>query len=137
MVDSVVLIQQATGGDGCCGGVVNDDFIRMPEADEHGEHADCDAAAYRTLCAEYGDDLAINYVDPKNSFALVGYFARHWWARDITAREALGQLALAIKPGAWFCNGKWLNPDGEITGDAVCARIGRCRSRAGGRAGGI
>lgn len=129
MPDDIMVIQIASGGgDGCCGGVVNDDFLGMPGADEltcaNGTHTD---RIYRQLRDTYGDRLDINMVDPKNTIAIVRYLIGSWRKKQISAAQVGRNVALGIRPGAWFYNGRWLNPDGSTTEEAILDRIHRRR----------
>lgn len=132
MPDDLMVIQISSGGgDGCCGGVVNDDFLGMAGADEltcaNGDHTD---RIYRRLRDIYGDRLAINMVDPKNTIAIVGYLIRSWRTGHVSGAQAAKNLALGIRPGAWFYNGSWLNPDKTTAEGEILDRVHRAREDA-------
>lgn len=124
MTDEIMVIQIASGGgDGCCGGVVDDDFLSMPGARELTcANGDDTGRIYRRLRQMLSDSLEINMVDPKNTIAIVGYLLRSWTKRHISARQFARDLVFGIRPGAWFYNGNWLNQDGA-TADEILDRV--------------
>src|SRR5699024_5356474 len=119
-----MVLRDTTGGGSCCGGFLNDEFISMPEAYcESREDTMQVGRLYRSLHDSYGDDLDVHQVDPRNTFAILGYMLRWWHEGQITAAELGHQLLFDIRPGAWFYNGRLLNSERSPRDVAILDRV--------------
>ncbi|MFB4164923.1 hypothetical protein ACE1TI_14105 [Alteribacillus sp. JSM 102045] len=66
---------------------------------------------YRELRALYGDEIEIIYLDPRNTFSIIGYFLRHWKAGSIRFSECCKAVFFEVRRCSFFYNGQLLNPD--------------------------
>ncbi|MFG6147142.1 hypothetical protein [Halobacillus sp. B23F22_1] len=108
MVEVVIIRPEKEIGMGCCGGVCGEGFIEMKdEFNHHDEDRQRMGELYRALSNQFGNQIEITYVDPRNLFAIALYFIKQLKYRHITLIEAAENLIRHIKYNAVFVNGKY------------------------------
>lgn len=131
MKDEIMVIRMTpqVGGD-CCGGLADDEFICMSDTfvDVRAEMEQI-GVVYRRIHQQYGDEIDVTYLDPRNNFAILGYLLRRWKGRFIHFPEFCKSLFFGIRRGAFFYNGHWMNPDQTIDGGKILAQIKGIREK--------
>ncbi|UOR11036.1 hypothetical protein [Halobacillus amylolyticus] len=108
MVEIMIIRAEKEIGMGCCGGICGDGFIEMKdEFKHHDPDRQLMGEFYRRLEATYGDQILINFLDPRNIFAIGMYFMKQVKDRHIPLFKAIKHFSLHIKYNAVFINGKY------------------------------
>lgn len=124
----VILVREwdaQMGGSGCCGRLGGLDCdVGEPETYAH-TRRDMDAmgVVYRALRSEFGDDVALEVVDPRNTVWLAPAVWRDARARGLGVGDALRQIAAGAGQGAVICDGKVVHTGGLPDADGIVAAV--------------
>ncbi|WP_226580690.1 hypothetical protein [Halobacillus litoralis] len=116
MVDVMMIRPEKEIGMGCCGGICSDPdgLIHMEdEFSHHDEDRRRLQVIYQTTNEQFGDEVDINFLDPRNLLAVFVYFTRHVKKRNITLVKALKYTVFHIKYNAVFIDGELVNSQAD------------------------
>ncbi|MCF6136209.1 hypothetical protein [Pseudalkalibacillus berkeleyi] len=84
-----------------------DDLAEMRETGE----------VYRNIVEQFGDQIEVIFVDPRNSISIMDYMFRQLRKRKINVWTMLKNTFVGSRRGAIFLNGHWLNSNARSNED--------------------
>jgi hypothetical protein len=109
MIEVMIIRPEKEIGMGCCGGVCSDEdgFIHMEdEFKHHDEDREQLGKLYQQTLNDYGDQVQITFLDPRNVLAIGMYFFKQAKERRISFSASLRHFFFHMKYNAIFVNGK-------------------------------
>ncbi|ARI76487.1 hypothetical protein [Halobacillus mangrovi] len=112
MVEVMILRAEKEIGMGCCGGVCSDKDALVHMEDEfkhHDEDRQNLGELYRKTMTDYGDQVEITFLDPRNVLAITVYFLKQVKERQISPFTACRHFFFHMKYNAIFVNGRMVD----------------------------
>ncbi|MFC7060882.1 hypothetical protein [Halobacillus seohaensis] len=108
MVEIMIIRAEKEIGMGCCGGICEEGIVNMSnEFKHHDDDREQMGQLYQRLDEKYGEQIHITFLDPRNLFALAGYFIKQVKNHHISPLEALKNFSSHIRYNALFINGQY------------------------------